>query len=327
MSLARRCIFAIAVLTAFSASFAKEAIQLFESGHAPSQTRAWWVDDSRVLFSGVERPNPVDMKEVRYALLIWDLGKQPTTYKKGVDALICYRNNRLIYIHGDREAKTRTAYFGQMGREAPVTGNQYWDTLNCEPREAIQPKANERVTRPLLHDHGYLDLGLRSETAKDPAIFIRRRDSSDPVRLPFSARQFVAPRFDYYPFRGAYFFWISRARKPGEESLSSPIEDIGYWVWPEGEFERVDLPREIAGMYPTRAGFVYRIFGTRSDDGLYLMKSGKERKRLIKGSITQLSVSPSGCKVAFQYAVTHEAALWRPNKPTSRTLRVATLCN
>jgi len=302
---------------------------MFDSGYAPHDAglaRAWWMDDDRLLFVGLDRPNPVDMKDRRSALLIWELGKKPTIYKPAVDTLICYREGRLIYFLRDRDSKTRTVYFGPIDRENALTGAFFWDSINCEPQDAATVKGRERSIQSLRYDHGYLDFGLKKQPLKERTVSFHPRDAS-PVQLPFNANQFSNLAFDYYGFRGAYFLPISRARKPGEEGLPSPIVDVAYWMWPNGKLEKMDMPAEISEMYPTRAGFVYRLFGTKTGDGLYLMNAKRDRQRLVKGSITQLSVSPNGCKVAFRYAATHEAALWKPNKPASSTLRVASVCN
>jgi hypothetical protein len=286
----------------------------------------YWLDDQRVLFIGHELIKPMSDREADPALLLWEIGKAVTIVRRHVLSL-CYRPGQIMYSVLDKQAKKRAFYQGEMGREVEVQPVRT-DGVNCDATYQPPDRSQNRAIGPLLRGHGYLYLGpiLGKESLENDPVIHFGEGSEKGTQLPFGRGEYLYA--DYYSFRGAYLMhlnYFDPVRKYGTTTWPASEKKKAYWLWPDGRTEKIEIPSDIDGIYPAKAGLVYRVFGTRTKkDGLYFHLPSGERKLIASGFVTQLAISPDGCRVAFSYAPEERSDARRPDN--RRTIKASNLC-
>lgn len=311
------------------ASSAHADFPVAESGswvRTGSERAIYWLDDSRLLYIGDERIQPAGQPgEPRLALLTWKPGKAPEIYRHNSDA-VCYRPGQIMYAARDRPSTSRVFYQGPPGLEKAVRWRRV-DRLNCDATYQPPSRAEDRAIVPLRREHGILHLGVLTgpESMENTRVRLVMHPTGETRLLPFGRREMITP--DYYEFKGAYFVplaYFDPVQQLSAASWPRGKEKHAYWLWPDGRTERIAIPHDVDEIHPTKAGSVYRVSGRRGRDGLYLDAPGERRKRVAKGYITQLAVSPDGCKVAFAHAPDARSDRW--GRRNQRTLKVADVC-
>jgi hypothetical protein len=285
----------------------------------------FWIDKETLLFLGHDGIKPQTGGEIRVAMLQWVVGNPITLLRRDVDGL-CYRPGQVRIVVSDKSTMTRTVYEGPLGSEAPVQPKSY-DPLNCDSSYDPTSSPGARRIRRLRPGHGHLDFGPLNSQDAESADLAYVTSNGRKFQLPFGERDVFAG-FEYYAFRNAYFFRLGY-RSAGQTGATnvwpSGLRAKAYWLWPGGKIELVEFPGDVAPQ-PTAAGMVYRITGLdEGKNGLYLLGRDEKREVVLAGYVTEISVAPDGCRVAFAHAPDRYSNMTRPKN--RRTLKVADLCS
>jgi hypothetical protein len=318
---------ALAWVLALGLGSARAGSPLADSGswvQTGSERTIYWIDNSRLVYIGDERVQPGKQAgEPSLALLSWEPGKAPQVYRKYSD-MVCYRPGQILYAARDRPATSRVFYQGLPGLEKAVRWSRV-DRLNCDATYQAPSRSENRAIVPLRREHGYLHLGALTGAESMENTLVRLKAPDGQVtELPFGRREMITPEF--HQFKGAYF--VPLAYFDPVQNLSTASWPRGkakhaFWLWPDGRTERIAIAHDIDEIHPTRAGNAFRVTGRRGRDGLYIEQPG-ERKRVARGHVTQLAVSPDGCKLAFAHAPDARKDRWGARN--ERTLKVADVC-
>lgn len=284
----------------------------------------YWMDDREVIFVG---RYPVDHSSVergKSALLQWRIGERPRVLRQNVDSL-CYRPGQITYAVHDVSGGGRTYFTGPLGHERPAEMFSI-DTLNCDIYKS-GANADGRVFRRLLPGHGRLYLGAAkgTESLENTPVVHIADGSGKETRLPFGRKQLSTTR--YYEFKKAYFVHTSYFDPTKKYARSWPqnTRATSYWLSPDGRYEAVEYPSDIVTPEPTKLGLAYRVLTRNgSKDGIYLYKPDGRRDTVVRGYVTEMTISPDGCRVAFVHAPDAKSDTAGPN--SRRTLKVTDLC-
>lgn len=286
----------------------------------------YWLDNERVLFIGHNRIKPEPGGNIVLALLQWHIGKGLTLLREGVDSL-CYRPGQIRYSVKDGKTKGRIFYQGQVGQELQIKpkGN---DQLNCDWTYESSAKLDNRSTQRLLPGHGELYLGpaYGKESLDNTPVVHRANGDHRETELPFGRRE-TGGGIRYYEFRGAYFVRLAYFDPIRKITSSWPSGSLqrAYWLWPDGRTEQLEFPSDMGDPQPSQAGVVYRITAIdESKNGIYLYRDHSKRMLIVRGHVTDMAVSPDGCKLAFSHASNRKSYLAGPDN--RRTLKIAELC-
>jgi hypothetical protein len=303
----------------------------------------YWLDNNRILFKTVKDNDKRRVSSGPFNLSIWDTKTNKVTpYTENVKALsVCYREGFIYYTLED-ESKDQRRFAGEFGKEKlfvpPNAKNARYNEMDCQFQADLAPA--EKLEGPkrhdvefLLHRHGYLDYGPRTEIrnlplGKGKPILYYRNGQIKPVSLPITNEG--TKMAEYYEFKDAYFIHElvgGGGRWHGDSA-------IAWWLFPDGKATEVKIPDGpykqggSVGLYPTRKGvFVrYDTFKSNKDPGEaggYLV-TGKNATRVIVGHLKGPVVSPDGCKIAFSYHAYPDATLVADPAPI--TLKTINFC-
>jgi len=282
----------------------------------------YWGDNNRLIFIGHDGIKPETGRNVRFAALQWVIGNRATVIREDVDAL-CYRPGQIRVVVSDKTSGTRTVYEGPLGNEARVEPKGY-DSLNCDSTTDLI--AGDHRIRKLRPGDGYLEIPRAGNPTATAITYVA--GDGRRVPLPFAQGDLIGG-VEYYEFQKAYFFRLGY-RRAGQDGVTN-VWPTGsraqaYWLWADGRIERVTFPADIGFPDATRMGLVYRVTSQRgSKDGLYLLTKDEKRVVVLSGYVTEVSVGPDGCNVAFAHAPDRQSNMSRPTN--RRTLKVANLCS
>ena len=349
--------FAIAVwlVAATSTAFpqAHSPFEMLDSGFpAEDAFPVAWVDNYRVLFTGVELGTRREhanqrgyYRGLKNAAYVWNTAKSVVTkYRDTTLGNLCTNGTYISYrIVESWEAKKIAVFAGKFGSERRLTlGNTYWfNSISCryfaDPPVWAKRRMDGRFIQPLIDQDGYIDYGpsdLRKTSPTEirntpPTFWFADGKKSRTLNIEARYRENRPLRFTYAPFADEYFARAST-------SVSSNVEPA-FYLSRKGELRKVDLPKGPWGgwhYFAVRPGIfviggVRRSFSEPGDAGGYLFT--KERvTKVVTGNPRQVSVSPDGCKVAFVYTWSQQAQTdgykaWKEGK-VANTVRMIDLC-
>lgn len=293
---------------------------LKDSGfQASSQHRIFWLDNDRVIFTGYEINLDKLDKQGKYGreqnIYIWDTReKHRSVYVKNA-SLGCYFRGYIGYSISEGPSKK-----GPMGQERTYLDIHYSkESWEDEPPEWEEGVKHHPITCKayrsrglrgdyveLLPDHGYLDIrhSWNIQSGKDGAILWHRSDKTGVVSLPILKSEIDPSHIHYIAFLDSYFMhgWNNIAKK-------EVVHPQTYWLMKsDGSVTKHEITGYFGGWTnatPTRNGLfvVTNAINVRKsldpgDAGAYWVHQGQSQK-IISGMVSNLSVSPNGCKVAF----------------------------
>lgn len=282
----------------------------------PGRKEAYWIDNSRVLFPGLDTSR-VDAtakgRPPQSVIYIWD----ERTHKASVytdipeSDYVCYSNGYLSYAV--RKDGKRYIREGKIGAEI----EREWD----------QPAARSKVDRnpiscmdfdystadriypgylfvPLLDGDGYYGWQKKKsniEALKSPLYYLPAGKNKKPVPLPILSAQI--DRISYSEYLRAYVIEYTphhrKADSIGKVWILYRSGKVSESLIPAGPWMRGSM-----GYVPAKDGVIMSssALGLKSRfdpgyAGVYLVRDGKV-ERLISGFPGQPAVSPDGCKVA-----------------------------
>lgn len=287
-----------------------------------------WVDDRRLLFTGVElgtySPNgkyedgygPTGLKIHTY---LWDtVAKTVRLYKDGRLGSVCTQRSYISYRLLTRRAGTDevVVYAGEFGQEKRIERPElrWFNPVSCiyaSEKPAWIKRREELGARswvsPLLEYHGWLEetKGLKnSPSTEDPRLPVLRKNESDPGKVlsvvPFPSRT-LNQGYDvsFVPFLDRYLIH--------GRSNSTTYLAPAWYLEPNGSTRAIKVPdgpwRGARRYVAVRPGVL--LFGGRhqnwddpGDSGEYLIANERATK-VLTGWARGLRASPGGCLVAF----------------------------
>jgi hypothetical protein len=307
-----------------------------------------WVDNERVLFTGVKVGSGSNcaIKDPRCGgrglwngAYVWDVPKNEVThYKDRILTDLCVHDGYISYKTHERLADKQASIFvGKFGKEQKLdhpSEHQYNNPISCRyhTKPWLPAEAQTRRVALLLEEHGYVDFGPNEPSQlnaqKGQPLPILRSPDGKAVPLNIENRYLMNRRlrFSYVPFSNEYF------TKADTVNVAEVVP--AFYMTPEGSVRKLEfgVRRLLGGGYhPTRVGVFLTTDGDRSpgSGGGYLLLPGKLVK-VVTGAVRSASVSPDGCQVAFIYATSWEAVSqgyrdWKEGKP-GNTIRAINVC-
>lgn len=193
-----------------------------------------------------------------------------------------------------------------------VRGDGFIDPTGgrCAP-EAVERMRGIRESAAPERERQIAMTRAEQEFSERPVLYYRTLDS-DPIALPIKSKE-----ANLVPMPSRYAEWSRQyvviADQPKDQQwlgswpdkLAHPI----YLISAGGIVQRIDMPwtpgnrGELRYAMPTRVGMAIvndniALRGGVGDAGLYLVKDGR-LTRVARAYVTNLSVAPDGCNVAF----------------------------
>lgn len=268
-----------------------------------------WLDDKRILFVGLDKERPYGT--LADQLMIWNTGTGAVeTYKANGRGIYCYNplSQEISYFTSSDQSVAIDVkfWFGRLGQEREVALDriQWLASATCEKHNHTEdgnPRLTGKPLFKLLDEHGYLWPPHAVYPSKEniPVQLLNPAGETVAV-LPFGHKEIGYVTF--YLFKQAYF--IGRS-----EPLDSNEQRIGWWVYPDGRTEAVTIPPRnkihmgpsLDRFYPTEVGIFIPHRSLRENRGGYLIVQGGDFLKVIDADVSETSVSPNGCQIAFKY--------------------------
>ncbi|NOS81441.1 MAG: hypothetical protein HOP32_07670 [Nitrospira sp.] len=319
---------------------------VLDSKFPAAEAKLGWIDNERVMFHGYDvgkmtQPGPGEgYPTAAEGLFIWDTGKGTVTKYWDIEGPVplCVFQGHVFFsmkLKGKENAWLLVS--GPPGKEEQeiVSSGISMNGHSCQASDHKPSWMKEDKHRRLrlLDEHGYLDFGIpsRADRTKATSILLYQPDAKDPLQLPFTGEQ-VRLHATYYEFQNVYLLEGERMTtyaapvwllKP-DGSVTTVLEPTGK-AWEKMGWGHYQLTKK--GLFLVGGSGSYDHVGTM---GGYLL-SGDRPIRLISGLTRSISVSPSGCKIAFVHArhslaEAESAQALRQGKPGTRTLKMIDLC-
>lgn len=287
-----------------------------------SATPLFWISDEEVLFVAqriVPDPTvPHSGEGVEYRVSIWSIptGAIRTLYDAGRNRLrVCYSDG-VVRIRVQKKDGTFDDLYGSPVKLAPREPGKTYHGILCRPEDQLAQlpawtRGREIRLLPRI-DAGFLDFGEERRAMENTPIQLYRpgakQEEGQTLQL---GRRDIENSIRYFSFKDAFFLASTYWQHPRPQGVPYPV----YWLYMDGRVEQiVDIPwgpwrsRASSWPIPTKAGvaMVSHNFNVRNsrdlaDAGLYLI-SGTSVTRVLKAWIEGTSVSPNGCRLAFDYA-------------------------
>lgn len=302
---------------------------VLDSGmHGVGRTATYWLDEHRVLFTGVEKADKPTKS--RYwkepGIRIWDIATgKIETYAWPVSRGLCYSDGTIRYgVSVKRSGNTLHYMQGPMGREQehtrvladkPWEAEEFSDWINCRTRKY----SDYGLSGPTLwivqlrDGDGYLEFG-DGNNREGPARYYAGAEER-PKIMPFTQNAVTPHLTRYFEFRKAYFLLngIVGVRARTEWTRTGCLQ--AWWLIPRDGTEEICIP---VGPWTTGADWTvlpterglflasnaFNRDGTPGVAGAYLLANGSGWRKLISGfvDLRSLSVSDEGCRVAFAHS-------------------------
>jgi hypothetical protein len=301
------------------------------------QVGLFWIDSDRVLYRGFA--DNVLQKIATGTLTDKELFQSPRVVRSfnprtgairdhaiSQDGGLCFSNGNILYKKRDKADTPPYYVFGPLDAEqkpseltVDVERRGISSFIRCyNPDVSHLPKWPSEIV-PLLEEHGFVELRRKQpgqEENTEPEIFLYRPGSSTAVAIEgfktANAQNLSWRSPIFAPWKGAYFIYTVGVR--------GSVPNSGWWLYPSGKTEKVDLPfgawndftRTNAQFYPTRCGLLinitYRVgelvFLKLKESPLTSQPKFRDPERISPGRVWGLAVSPDGLKVAIVVGAT-----------------------
>ncbi len=313
-----------------------------------------WVDNDRVLFTGVElgtyrcpftEPG-CGGRGLRNAAYVWIVSENRVIkYKDRILVDLCMQQGFVSYKARDKPEDARASIFaGRFGEESKLEiRGQYWfNPISCryftEPPVWARRRMEGQFIQPLLDQHGFIDYGpsdLSKTTPQEiratpPVFWSADGKESHSIDVEPRYREVRPLRFAYAPFANEYF---TRAA-----TVNSSAVVPAFYLSPTGRLRKVGVSRRVLGVegITSRSVQEYSSCQRRATKLLTTRKRGRlsihtaTMVKVVTGILRQVSVSPDGCKAAFVYTWSQQAQsdgykAWQQGK-VANTIRMVDVC-
>jgi len=312
-----------------------------------SAAAIFWLDNDTILVRANNGPKPRTLEGRRARLdwlYLWRLGEKPNPYGNDPHAATkgphCAARGEISYhveiVDPTTGTRSRTRWLGPPGEEREIAPlNQLRASF------AMNPPSIERTDCEIYGDKAmigtqyttdsehrfYLDFGadpvLAAVHAKpEQPIVLMRADGSERVALPISNAQAGPGSTHFHGFDGMFYL-------ANHILTASPINHLANWrdtkCWPfwrvdpqTAKTERLCIPfgpwsginggATIVDLAPTKTALFFsaRSINVKDESGFYRLDNGAV-SRIFPGSVESPSISPNGCRIAFNYVPTYDA--------------------
>jgi len=271
-----------------------------------------WVDDNQLLFAGTKLPPDPKQKPFEGSrIYLWnDATKSARVYAEGKD--FCYSQGKVsVLLRSNNQARNAVYLEGTFGAEKEVerpfrSDTEVYNKFSCRLQkrdEFVPPLPKTHLNLVLREGDGYLTLrplDPRERQAFPRNLTLYKAKIGKAIQLPMTWDEDIGSfGTGYSEYLGAYV--LPPRLSPGSGVTGEwPSEQprVVYLLWADGRAERVSIPPSGGFAYPrpTKAGWIYGGGHFRTA-GLYLF-DGKSTSKLDTGGISEIEVSPDGCKAA-----------------------------
>lgn len=300
--------------------------------HAERYGEIVWLDNHRVRFYGFRAWAPQGQEVhgvpplIGSDYYIWDTDANQLVTEPSLEGVkrICVQGDLLTFIKQSPTDETKRLVVTRLkGQEtvAPLVNAEWFNRFSCRYYEHKPDWIIDRYRAlPLMDGHGYLNWAppiADEQSFRNWPLRFHAYNSKIDISLPMGTREVWHNLVKYAPFRDAYLLYPVAYIDPdtGKEGPIGPWPKGKpvpmWWLTSDGKVTTEQVPYMpfmrggSRGFFPTRDGiFIYTHktddLGKPGDAGGYLARRGAVIK-LITGMIDNVTVSPDGCKVAFQH--------------------------
>lgn len=319
----------------------------------PSNQIIYWIDEDTLFFSGLVNEVVRDAIYTggEYRLHIWKIGRKPEPYATTLwppnNSLggYCASQGAVYYPATDNPGPNGTEDFAMVGPpngEKKIPLNRYYrpafDAGFAQGRGTYRWECDLLFDERLAKDFWYSDSAAQNYLSLgDPRTRVGVEFNSGVTH--YDAKTLTPTRYDQVPrqagcvthFVGVdqFLIWDCSTIAPSKLEQWRQIECWPYWLISSDGKNIVEncVPYDVSGaslrLFETKVGTVGFLHKVDKRGGLYRFMRG-EATLLIRGFITHLAVSPSGCRVAFNYLPSLLSEV--PATSTLRTPVVLDLC-
>ena len=288
-----------------------EDIPILDSKVSSQLIHLGWLNDDHVVIRTGQ------LKPYQNTLLIWDtLGNTITKYLQVDEGLdFCVHDGVLTQLRQkDQHTSVVTGPPGAERTTALQKKAWLFNRFSCLYVDQRPVWAPGPEIRPLREEHGYLDFRhTGSGLPVNPSVMYYRTGSKDGIALPVRSSDIRPENIRFAHFANAYLLYGDdgyKDPKTGRLSADWPKErqHVAWWLTPEGKVTEIRIANNLGLMggmhefFPVLNGI---FFVTSSSRGRYpgtmggYMLNGNEAVHVIAGRLSEVSVSPNGCRVAF----------------------------
>lgn len=288
-----------------------EAIPILDSKFSSQLVHLGWLNDDQVVILTNQRHPYLN------TLFLWNtVGNTITKYLQVDEGLdFCIHDGVLTQLR--QKDQHIAVVTGPPGAErTTVLQQKAWlfnrfSCLYVDQRPAWAPGPE---IRPLREEHGYLDFGHTGPgKPMNPPVMYYRTGAKDGIALPVRRSDIRPENIRFAGFANAYLLYGDdgyRDPKTGRRSAEWPKErpHVAWWLTPEGKVTEIRIANNLGLMggmhefFPFLNGIFFVTSSSRGHYpgtmGGYLLK-GNEAVHVIAGRLSEISVSPNGCRVAF----------------------------
>jgi len=289
--------------------------------------RSDWINNSNVLFSTCL--NKTDEKCLSYGLVEWDTNQNKIRTLFETEESVyppCFEEENIVFS----TRKQEYALSNLNSTDIQITARDKKNISNEEEKGKIHSDFRcSTATIPnrpeQLNGHGLQALragdGIIDYGTSETQIKLLNDDFSLRKNLSITKKDISLPILLYVPFKNSYFIY----------NLSSNAEELALWkekgfklayyLKTNGEIETIKVPSgpwlENGGgskqIFPVAGGLVVTSNGFDLDKtghqdplkpgpaGAYFLEKNGTVTKLLTGFVGEISVSPDGCKISFNF--------------------------
>jgi hypothetical protein len=262
--------------------------------------QAYWVDDDKVLFIGHDQ----SVSSPKLNLYVWDLPTSAvTTVSENMTGVLCF--NRGYVVYGKPTSQYLFAGPLHNPQEESVHRGGLDSRLTCKPlpggtRRVYESNNPQRYLVQLREEHGVLELPL----GKDGIAYLHVPNKAEPIPVPslsYEKAIFIKSGMQFHSYLGAYL-------------ITGYDNQRIRWLFPDGRVLELPIPlgpwranQWNSAYLPVKDSVIAFDWETKGKGnivlhGIYIIKNGSHVNVLPRNhSIANHSVSPNGCRVAFNY--------------------------
>lgn len=272
---------------------------------AYSSAKPYWLDDDEILFVGQEIATKYETSSNLY---IWKISDSTVrVVVEDVNGALCFNRGKVVY--GTKAS--RFLFSGPLGsaKEESVHRGGIHSFLTCNtPSPNIRRVYQGHPQHPqyliqLLEEHGVLE--LPPEGTKDGIAYLHSPNRSEPVPIPklnYRNSVFASQHLAFHSYIGAYL-------------IAGYDKKTIRWLYPSGEVVEQPVPmgpwrdnQWNSAYLPVKNGIIAFDWNHKGKghvilEGAYLVRNTHSPNFLPTGYlITKPAISPSGCRVAFNFS-------------------------
>ncbi len=273
-----------------------------------------WMDDRRIIFTGG------GSGAGHSSLYIWDTLENKTTLIRADATGLCYSNGYVRYLadnlgqqfgrqgSGPIDAVEEKPFVMLKGEAASYTGRNQFTCRDFDRRQ-LPGYGDDMARLPLRDGHGFLEVGKKYLGSYDMPLRLFPPGNTTGIELPLKQWQVTEKPVTYVEFANAYLMYAPQpAPRTGITTWPKNQPYPVHFLSPDGTVRTVNIPyikgmSGLANFWAVRDGILVSIGAHPRRTGTYFVPNGNgQPQRVINGIILPATVSPDGCKLAFNHS-------------------------